>query len=700
MVRPAVGSLMALGMALLCEQGKRIGGKPEGRFPSPAQGLMEFFAMTREEVVASFGKMEVDGWLLLKDRSLPGGSQGCVFLSEDKKTCSVYEHRPAQCRVYPFFPRIMKTPESWNAEVVRPGFDSLQDVKDVRWNQKKKVRRQLAAYEELYINFPHEKLLAQTSADEFELKASSDAISSSMANKRSVAKSASSEGQEKTTKAPAPIPYDQIFAISNLVNRELQNSKESKEAKKEGEEVQENREQMIADSDENVRFIREWAIQHVVRLGLCPWASGVIDRIRIIVREDITDEEDAKDLFIEEAKMLIDTPEDELPTTILAFPNLYPDFLDWNDFSEVMEDELENGELYEIGEHVLIAAFHPQFEFGGLEPEEAYLNYEKRAPFPMINLLRTEAIDRGVKIGYTAGRRSRTLVKHPDTARGEGRRMEADMERSLPARQAESEGRELSSNTTKEASSTPRRDDSILSMLNLSSSIWPRTTQRPSGLSSIAAPPRQEEAKWKEKAEAASQTILKLQEENSMLRQTVQEAHSLQVEKIAAVQVECNNKLREVKQNSRKLEKEWEAMLATKEKELEETKIEMASLLRKRDEDKIEIDELSARVRSLDSQLLEKRRAESSRDSTLAAQARRVEEVLEEKEKELVARIASSAREIESFQHQLLAQQRRIEDLELEVEQQQQQRSDLSDAMQAVKERSVSLQSEVAASVT
>ena len=63
-----------------------------------------------------------------------------------------------------------------------------------------------------------------------------------------------------------------------------------------------------------------------------------------------------------------------------------------------MEDELENGELYEIGEHVLIAAFHPQFEFGGapcpsacwecslcagLEPEEAYLNYEKRAPFPV-----------------------------------------------------------------------------------------------------------------------------------------------------------------------------------------------------------------------------------------------------------------------------------------------------------------------------
>ena len=85
--------------------------------PGEVAGLMEFFAMTREEVVASFGKMEVDGWLLLKDRSLPGGSQGCVFLSEDKKTCRVYEQRPAQCRVYPFFPRIMKTPEVVNSRV-------------------------------------------------------------------------------------------------------------------------------------------------------------------------------------------------------------------------------------------------------------------------------------------------------------------------------------------------------------------------------------------------------------------------------------------------------------------------------------------------------------------------------------------------------------------------------------------------------
>jgi hypothetical protein len=46
-----------------------------------------------------------------------------------------------------------------------------------------------------------------------------------------------------------------------------------------------------------------------------------------------------------------------------------------------------------------VAVFHPQFEFGGLEEEDAVLHYEKRAPIPLINLLRTEAIDRGIEKG-------------------------------------------------------------------------------------------------------------------------------------------------------------------------------------------------------------------------------------------------------------------------------------------------------------
>eukprot|EP00960_Hanusia_phi_P070294 767277-Hanusia_phi.AAC.1 len=159
----------------------------------------------------------------------------------------------------------------------------------------------------------------------------------------------------------------------------------------------------------------KWGGNDFVRLGLCPWASGVIDKLRflllqavcvmpdmsrrILVREDITDEDQAKELFIQEGTHL---PFKTNAIDILISPKDNRDTGgDWNDFAEVhdllfqtisdchetlrqfMEDELENGELYDIGEHVLIAAFHPQYEFGGIEPEEAYLHYEKRAPFPV-----------------------------------------------------------------------------------------------------------------------------------------------------------------------------------------------------------------------------------------------------------------------------------------------------------------------------
>ena len=63
----------------------------------------------------NFGKLEVEGWILLREK--PEG--GCIFLAGDGKACGVYEGRPVQCRVYPFFPRILKTPEGWNGVNVR-----------------------------------------------------------------------------------------------------------------------------------------------------------------------------------------------------------------------------------------------------------------------------------------------------------------------------------------------------------------------------------------------------------------------------------------------------------------------------------------------------------------------------------------------------------------------------------------------------
>ena len=62
------------------------------------------------------------GWTMLKNKD---DSHGCIFLDEHNM-CNIYAVRPLQCVSYPFWPRIMASPQSWNDEVVVPEMD--QDV--------------------------------------------------------------------------------------------------------------------------------------------------------------------------------------------------------------------------------------------------------------------------------------------------------------------------------------------------------------------------------------------------------------------------------------------------------------------------------------------------------------------------------------------------------------------------------------------
>ncbi|TVQ62965.1 MAG: YkgJ family cysteine cluster protein [Phycisphaerales bacterium] len=52
----------------------------------------------------------------LRERPTPFGND-CVFLDRDtipgKAVCSVYEHRPAQCRTWPFWPDNLDAPRDW-----------------------------------------------------------------------------------------------------------------------------------------------------------------------------------------------------------------------------------------------------------------------------------------------------------------------------------------------------------------------------------------------------------------------------------------------------------------------------------------------------------------------------------------------------------------------------------------------------------
>ena len=157
---------------------------------------------------------------------------------------------------------------------------------------------------------------------------------------------------------------------------------------------------------------RQWISDVVIRLGLCPFAARPFqqERIRYVVSNATTDELLLED-FYQEAARLIETPEEEIATSFVIAP-YYADGIDafyW--LYEFLVDTLEEaGEHTEalppleqlVGNRVQPAFFHPQWSFTELE-EDAPLHFEKRAPTPVINLLRRAQLDRVVQEGIVRG---------------------------------------------------------------------------------------------------------------------------------------------------------------------------------------------------------------------------------------------------------------------------------------------------------
>ena len=139
---------------------------------------------------------------------------------------------------------------------------------------------------------------------------------------------------------------------------------------------------------------RLWLEKAVIGLNLCPFAKAVYvkNQVRLVVSQA----RHADDLLEEldrELELLVNTPADEIDTTLLIHPTLFEDFLDFNDFLEVAEGVLDEHELEGV---VQLASFHPKFQFDGTEPDDIS-NYTNRAPFAMLHLLREESIERAVQ---------------------------------------------------------------------------------------------------------------------------------------------------------------------------------------------------------------------------------------------------------------------------------------------------------------
>ncbi len=139
---------------------------------------------------------------------------------------------------------------------------------------------------------------------------------------------------------------------------------------------------------------RGWLEKAVIGLNLCPFAKAVYtrDRVRLVISrarhiDDLLEELDR------ELDLLVATPAEQIDTTLIIHPTLFPDFLDFNDFLEIAEGVLAEHELEGV---IQIASFHPQYQFEGTEPEDMG-NYTNRAPYATLHLLREESVERAVE---------------------------------------------------------------------------------------------------------------------------------------------------------------------------------------------------------------------------------------------------------------------------------------------------------------
>ena len=144
---------------------------------------------------------------------------------------------------------------------------------------------------------------------------------------------------------------------------------------------------------------REWVEKAVIGLNLCPFAKAVYvkNQVRIVVSHARHLDAFLDDLD-RELQLLVDTPADEVDTTLLVHPTLFPDFEVFNDFLNVVDDVVAEHELEGV---IQVAPFHPAFQFDGTTADDV-TNFTNRSPYPTLHLLRGDSVERALESGEDA----------------------------------------------------------------------------------------------------------------------------------------------------------------------------------------------------------------------------------------------------------------------------------------------------------
>lgn len=143
-----------------------------------------------------------------------------------------------------------------------------------------------------------------------------------------------------------------------------------------------------------IGLTRAWIERAVIGLNLCPFARApyVKERIRYCVSHSVSSGDLLQDLRVE-LQRLVDSPVQEIETTLLIHPQCLNDFLEYNDFLGDVDSTLRKMGLEGT---IQIASFHPEYQFADTGPDDLS-NATNQSPFPTLHLLREDSIDRAVE---------------------------------------------------------------------------------------------------------------------------------------------------------------------------------------------------------------------------------------------------------------------------------------------------------------
>lgn len=137
-----------------------------------------------------------------------------------------------------------------------------------------------------------------------------------------------------------------------------------------------------------------WLERAVIGLNLCPFAKGVHTKGQIhYVVSEATDARGLLEDLQRELEALAEISPAKRDTTLLMAPQCLEDFLDFNDFLELVDELVE---AMDLGGILQVASFHPRFQFDGTDADDV-TNATNRAPYPTLHLLREDSIDQAVE---------------------------------------------------------------------------------------------------------------------------------------------------------------------------------------------------------------------------------------------------------------------------------------------------------------